>query len=148
MNWTRDFWSSNYTVFEKDAIIGTISKKFFSSNYECQFQDKLFFIKRISFFCRDFVVSKDTEPKFAEINFPFFSFKPSIVLTDGATYIVKKDSFWGRDWSILKNGEVYLAFKPNFLKGEITGATTDVFLVLAGLVVKDIFRHKRRNKGH
>ena len=137
IEFSRKFFQKNYTLTENAVPIGSISHTFFHRTYNSKLNQSEYIFTRIPGFLKKFAVSSISENNLAEIRFPFWRNKATIILKNGAVYQWEQINFFSGSCRISQRGKQILKFSESFRKGVITGDTTNDLLVISGLIVED-----------
>ncbi len=135
INWKKGLFSSKYELFSQNKKIGELNEEMFSRTAIGKLNNsRVKFRKKGVFSSETEITDLNLNSNIGQIKFNAWGNKAEINL-NGKKLGWKSDSFWGKKWSVLENGQPIVKYDSSTFKGEIDSKINDEVLLLAGLFV-------------
>ena len=135
LRWKKGLFSSTYSIYSNDQLIGKLKDKTFSQSADGELNGKKYTFKTKGFFKQRTKILDNIDNKvIGEITYNNWMTKATLLINNKRTNW-KYDNLWNTKWSICDSEGIEIKYAGSSTRGQIDSNTDDDLLLLSGLFV-------------
>lgn len=139
LNWKKDWFSDEYSVFSGEKQVGSLKDKFFSQTSNANMNGREYIFRTKGLIDQHTEIIDPAEDKaIGEISYNSWMTKATISLPD-KTILWEYDNLWNTKWSLSGTDGIKIRYSGSSTNGEIDSNTEDELIILSGLFVTNYY---------